>query len=1824
MAKKVGWSFTVETNVEVQQDKLNKASKILEAFYDKYEDRSLKVDTSDLIKSVKQGVAVIKNLYEDGTKDATSWLNIRPQMKEQMEGILSDANKMFSDINVQFNNGMRVSGLADIMQGFDDQLGIAFADINGAYDELIAKQRELANSLDYNEIDDYTSQTDIRNHIDLLRELIQVQDEMASMNPSLSTEDLVGGYSSKSLQNTLHYYKEVLDEMAKYKLQTYGQYEKHRQIFFGLEGDYTKEKHENNKYWEEYDEGIEALEQYIKNRKNAIEKLREYEDQLPESYGVPKYIDKANEDIQRYEEYLSELKHLRGDEAPIVDGGVVSGNLSEVVEELGKIEQAIRDVLVAFQPLTDALGSEDSAISKFVSASVEDLNKLQAAFKETFADIKALSQKDFNVTNMISGGSNANSDIEQIRQLRKEAKATFDQVEELYNESLITGSAIKQTPQGVRQFLEFSGMMSTFDKADLSKRIKARSATSLAVVIDELNEWKKIMLQFNELRNQVEAGSFDASKYSTTPTTTKNIGVSGATNTTTSVDNTSFDGDNILNKVKILSEQVQSELDTIRSKIEETFSFVTIDPNLDNITTITDNIYQKFVELQTKINALDFKIEVPAVLSQVDNKESVDKSASESSLELDNEADSMQKVGDNADSAASKKRKFAAANQEVESSAQDTISDLEEEAEAMDEVADKSTEAATKVANAWDKTTSVYGADGSEIYYSQEKTVNYSTRQETYKPNLETGELELDTVKFIDNFKKRADAAEKTATKIKNANADLQEFISQFDSKTNNMGKYLKGYDDLKKFKITKLDDIDKAVKLMTDLNTEYNKVTKSFRQGTKSMNPFVNAITGLDEMGDKITSAEISFLELNNAPKELSKNIDALRPLLDTLNSFIKVDDDGNKSITDIYGLAEAYGALNVALRKVNSSIKIQKKIESANKRDQKFSLDLDKQASILTKQQAQWEKNGQLTDELRQKINSMFDSLAEVANSTELTAWKAQWSILKNEVMETKYEIEAAKNAQKGSDAATKAERDSSGKYWNFAFKESVENLVTPQKRPELEQLKAYMLQEAASTKEEVVESYDSIMTIITNKNHALKKLMSAKGEDEQQYWQKEYSSWFGAWSNLDKNAISDFFENTSMQAILGADRIEKFNAALRESQALSAKQRDKETNEVAQNAQKEVQNLESAYKLQEKLYNLKKQLSKIDADSAKGQELTRKVNEAQEEYDASVKLLSVEENRIKVLEKQGQLEKELDTLKGEKQKQQTEAEAKEEEKNLESAKALQDKLYNAKKQLAKVDAGSAKGQELTRKVEELDAQYNAALRLLSVEENLAEVLGRQVKLDKELNKTRVSSQNSYGKTAYNREAKYFDTIEANERAFADIGLSDDFLAKIEKYKTSFKELQQLREKFASDPDAFNDVDLKNKFQDSALEVEKLRKEILAVFKESQKLADLSDADILGKTKIDTEQFADAKTAMINFAAEVTNGQFKFTGFNAAATEMYGTMQSASGAIQNVTVKLDEGTNSLYAYQTGANKVSSSWQKLKGELTSGIKSIASMYLGIHDIIRVFRQGFTYVKEIDLAMTELRKVTDETDATYANFLKTASNVSSVIGSTVSDFTDATAAFARLGYSINESAKMAETAIVYKNVADGLDTIEESTDSIISTMMAYGIAADDTMSIIDRFNAVGNNFAITSAGIGDAMQRSASALKEGGNTIDESIGLITAANSVIQNPEQVGTALKTLSLRIRGVKTELSEAGLETEGMAETTAQLQAKLLALTHGEVDILANADEFKSTTQILREMSAAWKDMTDMERAAALELIGGKRQAKRKNCLNVQKCA
>lgn len=94
-----------------------------------------------------------------------------------------------------------------------------------------------------------------------------------------------------------------------------------------------------------------------------------------------------------------------------------------------------------------------------------------------------------------------------------------------------------------------------------------------------------------------------------------------------------------------------------------------------------------------------------------------------------------------------------------------------------------------------------------------------------------------------------------------------------------------------------------------------------------------------------------------------------------------------------------------------------------------------------------------------------------------------------------------------------------------------------------------------------------------------------------------------------------------------------------------------------------------------------------------------------------------------------------------------------------------------------------------------------------------------------------------------------------------------------------------------------------------------------------------------------------------------------------------------------------------------------------------------------------------------------------------------------------------------------------------------------------------------------------NNFSISTDGLASALQRSASALKTAGNNIDESIGLITAGNQVVQDPESVGAAMRTIALRLTGTSVavqQLQELGEETDGVVTTVSKLRDVIMSAT------------------------------------------------------------
>lgn len=107
----------------------------------------------------------------------------------------------------------------------------------------------------------------------------------------------------------------------------------------------------------------------------------------------------------------------------------------------------------------------------------------------------------------------------------------------------------------------------------------------------------------------------------------------------------------------------------------------------------------------------------------------------------------------------------------------------------------------------------------------------------------------------------------------------------------------------------------------------------------------------------------------------------------------------------------------------------------------------------------------------------------------------------------------------------------------------------------------------------------------------------------------------------------------------------------------------------------------------------------------------------------------------------------------------------------------------------------------------------------------------------------------------------------------------------------------------------------------------------------------------------------------------------------------------------------------------------------KFKKLFETNIKSqFASQVINM--VQQGLRQIYQNVVNIDSAMTELKKVTNETDNTYDAFLDDAGTRAKNLGASISDIVTASADFARLGYNLKDSKELADAAVLYQHVGD--------------------------------------------------------------------------------------------------------------------------------------------------------------------------------------------
>ena len=400
------------------------------------------------------------------------------------------------------------------------------------------------------------------------------------------------------------------------------------------------------------------------------------------------------------------------------------------------------------------------------------------------------------------------------------------------------------------------------------------------------------------------------------------------------------------------------------------------------------------------------------------------------------------------------------------------------------------------------------------------------------------------------------------------------------------------------------------------------------------------------------------------------------------------------------------------------------------------------------------------------------------------------------------------------------------------------------------------------------------------------------------------------------------------------------------------------------------------------------------------------------------------------------------------------------------------------------------------------------SGVINAIKEENNILEQNTQKVKENTQAKEQNINvNLNKYDKrlNSYNGKG---DKYQATIGRFNDGGwTSDTFNTNLDSLKKSLSEYKSLLDKLKANPDLITKENLE-KLDEYEAEIKKTTSAISnmsAAEKGFDALSAQKEIDKINKILDENSKMStSAKNQIKAYKEELMSG-------------------NPSASIKTIHTEIMRIVNA----EREAGRAGKSLMDVfkTSRLHQMVAQVAGMF-SVYDLVNLGKQAVSIVTDLNTQITELAKVSEQTSKQIYKDFDSYANIAQEMGGTISDTISATADWARNGYNVPDSKELAKVALLYKNVGDGID-IDKANESLISTLRGFKLEADDAEHIIDVFNEVSNNESISSAGIGDALQRSAASFNAANTSLEKSVALVTATNSVLQNPEKAGNMWKT-------------------------------------------------------------------------------------------------
>lgn len=196
----------------------------------------------------------------------------------------------------------------------------------------------------------------------------------------------------------------------------------------------------------------------------------------------------------------------------------------------------------------------------------------------------------------------------------------------------------------------------------------------------------------------------------------------------------------------------------------------------------------------------------------------------------------------------------------------------------------------------------------------------------------------------------------------------------------------------------------------------------------------------------------------------------------------------------------------------------------------------------------------------------------------------------------------------------------------------------------------------------------------------------------------------------------------------------------------------------------------------------------------------------------------------------------------------------------------------------------------------------------------------------------------------------------------------------------------------------------------------------------------------------------------------------------------------------------------------QTSFRKLLASYLKF-GSWDFVTKSLSAAIRAIKDMVNA-------TTELDSSLAQLKIVTGESDATIERFADKVFESAKKLGASATDIISSAETWARLGYTLNESLNLSEITTMLSNVAD--TDIGDATTSMTAILKGYDLDASEAERVADVLTLIGQKYAISAEGLGEALQNGGASLEAANNTLEQSVAILAAGNAAVQDASSVG------------------------------------------------------------------------------------------------------